>query len=36
VPDPRHWPIKDDSGNHFLCELAITWADPEHWKEVRR
>jgi hypothetical protein len=36
APDPQHWPVKDDCGNHYLCELAITWADPEHWSEVRR
>jgi hypothetical protein len=31
---PTEWPVKDDEGNHYLCELAVTWADPNHWREV--
>jgi len=34
VPDPAHWPVKDAEGNHYLCEIAVTWADSEHWNEV--
>lgn len=32
--DPASWPVKDAEGNHYLCELAVTWADSEHWREV--
>jgi hypothetical protein len=32
--DPACWPVSDAEGNHYLCELAVTWADSEHWREV--
>lgn len=35
VPEPQQWPVKDECGNHYLSELAITWADPGYWSEVR-
>jgi len=29
---PRHWPVRDESGKHYLAELGVTWFAEDYWQ----
>jgi hypothetical protein len=33
--DPLNWPIRDMNGNHYLCELMISWSDLTQWEVAK-